>query len=236
MREALEAVLLGQEGSLFDEEQQAELQGLSEKYAEWARQYAEGNEEAGLHMESLYEQARVLGQAYYEDSDEVATLNQVEVEEIDAIRTLTASLDNATQALLNRSQALSKGYGAAHLDAWIDERGIVRGAEDADEWTPEGDGASAWIDERGNIRWDAPASHAYGLDRVPYDGYPALLHEGERVLTAGEARAQDTDRGAATFTITVTGNSFVGTGEEMADQIAELIARRLEQARTAMGR
>jgi lambda family phage tail tape measure protein len=30
--------------------------------------------------------------------------------------------------------------------------------------------------------------HATGADYVPYDGYPALLHEGERVLTKQEAR------------------------------------------------
>lgn len=30
-------------------------------------------------------------------------------------------------------------------------------------------------------------SHATGLKRVPYDGYPALLHEGEQVLTRVEA-------------------------------------------------
>ncbi len=31
-------------------------------------------------------------------------------------------------------------------------------------------------------------SHANGLFSVPWDGYPALLHKGERVLTAGEAK------------------------------------------------
>ena len=31
--------------------------------------------------------------------------------------------------------------------------------------------------------------HAVGLDRVPYDNYPALLHKGEMVLTAAEASA-----------------------------------------------
>lgn len=35
--------------------------------------------------------------------------------------------------------------------------------------------------------WLIP-SHATGLDRVPYDGYLAMLHEGEAVLTAQEAR------------------------------------------------
>ena len=31
--------------------------------------------------------------------------------------------------------------------------------------------------------------YAVGLDRVPYDNYPALLHKGEMVLTAAEASA-----------------------------------------------
>lgn len=35
--------------------------------------------------------------------------------------------------------------------------------------------------------------HAYGLSRVPYNGYKAVLHEGERVLTAREARQQDSN-------------------------------------------
>lgn len=38
-------------------------------------------------------------------------------------------------------------------------------------------------------------SHANGLDRVPFDGYIAQLHKDERVLTAAEARAQDSGMG-----------------------------------------
>lgn len=33
--------------------------------------------------------------------------------------------------------------------------------------------------------------YAYGLTSVPYDNFPALLHQGERVLTASQARQQD---------------------------------------------
>ena len=76
--------------------------------------------------------------------------------------------------------------------------------------------------------------HAFGLERVPYDEYPALLHEGERVLTASEARAQDGGQaGAAPIQLTITGNSFTGTPEEMADALAEIIVRKIAQASAA---
>lgn len=88
-------------------------------------------------------------------------------------------------------------------------------------------GAGAYIDERGIVH-----THAFGLNRVPYDDYPALLHEGERVLTASEARAQDAGAGPS-ISLTITGNSFNGTSEEMADQLWEIIMRKLEQAYTA---
>lgn len=51
--------------------------------------------------------------------------------------------------------------------------------------------------------------YAYGLERVPYDDYPALLHEGERVLTASQAREQDAGKAPASGgQIVITGNSF----------------------------
>ena len=67
---------------------------------------------------------------------------------------------------------------------------------------------------------------------MPYDDYPALLHEDERVLTAAEARAMDSG-GGGSVTVTVTGNNFVGTGEEMADQLMSLITDKLRLARLA---
>ena len=47
--------------------------------------------------------------------------------------------------------------------------------------------------EDGSYGWGTvDGSHAAGLSYVPWDGYIALLHQGERVLTAAEARAMDT--------------------------------------------
>lgn len=61
-------------------------------------------------------------------------------------------------------------------------------------------------------------SHASGLDYVPFDGYVAELHRGERVLTATEARRTDKAAMASTASFTSTEKA------EMAAEIRELKA------------
>ena len=68
--------------------------------------------------------------------------------------------------------------------------------------------------------------YAYGLDRVPYDNYAALLHEGERVLTAREAREQDRSD-TRPFQVNISGNWTVRTDEDV-DAIATAILRKVE--------
>lgn len=236
-REALETVLLGKRGTVFTREQQVELNGLAQDYAAAKRQYEESGKtdwEAAATMESLYERAQVLGRAYFDNSDEMAMLNDIEREEIQAIRENTAGLTEATQASYELSQELSKGRasgwtatepsggnGEASLHLGSSRQGYVRHSR-ADSG---GLASSRQTYQR--------RGHAFGLDRVPYDEYPALLHRDERVLTASQARAQDAGQGGTSIQLTVTGNDFVGTGEEMADQVAEIIARKLRQAATA---
>lgn len=71
------------------------------------------------------------------------------------------------------------------------------------------------------------AGHAYGLSRVPYNGYPALLHEGERVLTASQAR--EADRGGAKG-VTVVVQSMTVRQESDIDRIAAELLRRIRSA------
>jgi len=63
-------------------------------------------------------------------------------------------------------------------------------------------------------------SHAGGLDYVPFDNYPALLHEGERVMTRG----QNEGGGGETINIYVTADTYDGgkaAGQGAMDAIME---------------
>lgn len=236
MREALETVLLGRRGTVFSTEQQVELNGLAQEYAQAKRQYEESGRtdgEAAAKMESLYEQAQALGQAYFENSDFVKTLNDLERDEIQAIRENTAGLDEATQASYKLSQELSKGLAVKWVkDIYGDTIAEGKGGDISQVTAASSYLSGPEQEQDGYYTYSGvfvPYSHAFGLHRVPYDEYPALLHADERVLTAEQARAQDAQNGAPPLQLTVTGNSFVGTGEEMADQVAEIIVRKLVQ-------
>lgn len=72
---------------------------------------------------------------------------------------------------------------------------------------------------------------AFGLNRVPYDDYPVLLHEGERVLTASQAREQDAGKAPASGgQIVITGNSFSVRDDT---DIQKIAAELLHQIRLA---
>ena len=75
------------------------------------------------------------------------------------------------------------------------------------------------------------SSNAFGLNRVPYDDYPALLHEGERVLTASQAREQDAAKAPTSGgQIVITGNSFSVRDDS---DIQKIAAELLHQIRLA---
>lgn len=84
----------------------------------------------------------------------------------------------------------------------------------------------------GEILWDKLTgkdpgkNHADGLSYVPYNGYPARLHEGERVLTASEARGY----GKGT-NVSVTVNGLTVREEADVERIAETLAQKISEAR-----
>jgi len=70
-------------------------------------------------------------------------------------------------------------------------------------------------------------SDAFGLDYVPYDNYPALLHQGEKVLTAAQARQKGGSGGVA---VSFAGANFTVRQDSDVDAIAEAIVTKLERS------
>ncbi len=80
---------------------------------------------------------------------------------------------------------------------------------------------------------DTGNSHAYGLKYVPYDGYPAVLHQGERVLTAEEARQKNRPE-AGGLSVTITGPVTVRQDSDI-DMIVTRLADEIEARALAYG-
>ena len=329
-RQVMDVVLNGRTGDLWgdiDEDSQSKLENMHNDLVEWKTKLEEskanGDEEgaalASANIEALFETAQAMGKSLFDNSEFMRALGEVERDEIAMIRENTAGLVDIVQNIYLKTQELSKGLGSSYLThlpdgtglTYLPDGNVLTYLPDGNVLTNQPDSASQGALPDGDKSKSAAKAHAYGLRRVPFDGYPALLHEGERVLTKSEAEhalAEDgprlgadaegslldaltSDRGdiydagrwgrrplhdtgeypplrwavggprsagsggesqdaapggggaqrpgdaaAGGLHIAITGNDFVGTGEEMADQIMEVLIRKLEQAYTAAGR
>ena len=167
-------------------------------------------------MGRLIMQAKVDGMNQYNASEGAQLALESEKALITGIRKDAALNDEYWQAGYDLGNEFTKGLAAArsagqfisqfspyYYDAMLDDPYI----------------ANAWN------------SHAYGLRRVPYDGYPAILHQDEAVLTAEEARRKDSDG----IVVTVTGNDFYVRDDSDIDLIATALAEKLQTACVAYG-
>ena len=230
-RGALSAVLMDAvpSGSLFSEEEAAQLQAWGDEYKEALYTYNDAvdknSEEArgaAVTMERLREQAEALAQVAYDNDDLVLEQMDQEEDMISAIRDAIVATDNLTGALSNYrvQQEQSKGMGS----------GIVGEALAGHGALDEGGSAFQHPLLKSATRSGA-RGYAVGLDRVPYDNFPALLHQGERVLTANEARAQDRE-GGRQIVVNISGEWHVRSDADV-DAIAGALVDKLLLAQMA---
>lgn len=232
-REALEAVLTGtldKENTVFSEEDAEKLEALSQEFSEAEQAYKDGSLEAGKKMTDLREEAEALATAAYESSEWAQAVHDAELDQINATRELTTAMEAATNAW-RENNAFSKG--GADGNALLKFFGIGRTQEEQQARTAsmEAQGDPMLVDiggASGLARGRRAKGYAVGLDYVPYDEFPALLHQGERVKTAAEARMEDRSGGAVS--VTITGNEFHVRQDSDIDAIAEAMARKLREA------
>lgn len=221
-RDALSAVLLGETPSyLFDDETKSMLQDMRNQFSQASMEYEEtGSLEAGLKMEDLRDRAIALSQDAYGLSDQMQAVHDAELDQIEALRRNTEALGawkNEQEIYMARTKG--RGSGLASEMSSMGMTAVPTRMPTSNQL------ASALAGKDSGYN---PYPHAYGLNRVPYDGYAALLHEGERVLTAREARSQDQSGGAAP--VMITGNSFVVRQDGDIDAIAEALWRKVKLA------
>ena len=218
-REALSAVLEGAGTTVFGAEDQQKLEEMRVQFQEASEAYENGSLEAGQKMVDLKEQAEALATAAYESSEWYQTMQDGELEQITAIRGNTAGLEAATNAL-EISNAFSKGQAPVYLEHMAEGLGVS---------AQESEGLSDYM----SIGEIMASSHAYGLKYVPHDNYPILAHQGERLLTAQEARAQDR-AGTGGVSVTITGPVTVRQESDI-DAIAARLADEIEARALAYG-
>ena len=220
-REALEAVTLGKDTTVYSEEQADRLREMHSQYTDLVDQYQTATEEdkavIAAQIDALMQEAEAMAESASDASDMSEQLHDVNLDLIAAIRQNTAAIENAPWLhSYEESQEQSKGRGSV--------------PEEASEGVPTSEystSQSSLMEDLENVENMIP--HAAGLRRVPYDGYAALLHRDERVLTASQAREEDRGNSGSSIVIYVTGNTFgAGMDEEaVAEAIANAAMRKL---------
>lgn len=199
-REALSALTLGTSTTVYGEDQANRLAEMHDQYTSLVDQYQNATEEdkavIASQIEALKEEAQAMADSAYDASEMSQELHDVNLDLITAIRENTAALGSAAWGKdYEVEQEKTKGTGSTLLDT------VSSAISKANSFV----GQNAW-----------------GLDRVPYNNYLTYLHEGERVLTASQARAMDQGGSAPNVSVTVSGNTFGAGMDETA--VAEAIA------------
>ena len=199
----------------------AEMENAKEQYIRDAVNDAMGSEEYqaaqaegdAAEMGRIIMQAKIHGMDEYNANEGKDEILAQELSLIQGVREDAALNESYWDAGYTLGQEFSKGRAA--------------GMEEA----PEAVQTSEYTTSRSSLLEDLShvAPHAAGLRRVPYDGYAALLHRDERVLTASQAREEDRGNSGSGIVIYVTGNTFgAGMDEEaVAEAIANAAMRKL---------
>lgn len=225
-REALDAVMTGVLSDTFtNSEQGSRLSEMAKEYQASLAEYENGSIEAGNKMGALLAEAQVIAMNEYNDSDGAKLAQEGQRSLIASIRNDTSLNDDYWKAGYEKGQEFAKGLAAGMVNSWNGKDVTVAG-NDFEGITA---GTSLLEDQKAWLR-DA-GKYAYGLDYVPYDNFPALLHEGERVQTAAQAREDRSGGGSSS--VVVSGNTFYVRDDGDVEAVAEEIVRQLMLADAA---
>lgn len=230
-RNALSSVMDGSVSSEFSSKTQ---ERLSEMYKEYTRYAADGSKEAGAKMGALLAEAQAIAQDEYNASEGAQLAIQTN-------KTLAENIKN--DAGLNQSywdagyqmgKQFSLGLASAIKDKSDDNKitfGLSNSGVVSIDKNPSNAITNLFGGSNGNIqssdknKFGFGPGYAVGLSYVPYNNFPTVLHEGERVLTASENRAYGQNAAPV-----ITGNSFIIREDADIQKVAIEIVRQMNRA------
>lgn len=193
----------------------ASLENAKEQYIRDAMNDAMGSEEYktaeaegdAAEMGRILMKAKIDGMNEYNANEGKDEELAQELSLIESVRDDAALNSAYWDAGYTLGQEFSKGRTAATNEAMVEEAWRLSGRTKGRHVT----------------NWNA---RAIGIDYVPYDNFPALLHEGEKVLTAGEARQEKNGVGGIQIFI----NGMTVREDADIDRVAQALLSKLEEA------
>lgn len=195
----------------------------------------------GAEMGKILAEAQATAQNEYLNSEAYQEYEQTQIDIVNKLQASSAVSGAWEMFGYHLGEEMSKGIAAGLVGAADSSSGVSdlpdktnTGASTfkglAEIWYSDPEMKALLEDTYGGLDPNEFAPHASGLNRVPYDGYPAILHEGERVLTANTVRQMDAMGAGVSVVIQ---NCTVRQDSDI-EAIAEQLYDRLAAARRGM--
>lgn len=231
VRDAMDAVMKGVMPEDGFESQLSRLQEMAEEYASAASiaaaQPADSTaaQQAQADMGRLLAEAQVMAQNEYNASEGAQILLESQLTLAQQVAADTSADATYYNAGLRLGQQYTKGISAA-IASYRPQTitvPVVTGSIGTSAGTTTGTTTGS------HLTGATSPYRAIGENRVPRDNTLYLLHEGERVLTAREARAQD--QGSTGGVNIYMGGNYTVRQDSDISAIAEAVAARILRAR-----
>ena len=162
-------------------------------------------------MGRIIMKAKIDGMNEYNANEGKDEVLAQELSLIDSVRGDTALNDSYWDAGYTLGQEFSKGRAAGMAGFYVI-------TDSSDSYTAPSEVPRSAVYAGGR--------YATGIDYVPYDNFPALLHQGERVQTAMEARSEKNGVGG----VQIIMNGTVIREDADIDRVAQALLQRMEMA------